>query len=82
MEGTLGTCCKCGKGIKPFARAEKDWLCKKCFYGTLWRAPRQSTPRHNGTRIPTPYEREQQEKWKDDIHEKINRGNALKLKTK
>ena len=72
MEGPLGTCCKCGKEIKPFPRAENGWLCKKCFYKTKWRGNQQAETRHNGTRIPTPFEREQQEEWKDEIHEKID----------
>ncbi|MFH0887726.1 MAG: hypothetical protein V1871_00770 [Planctomycetota bacterium] len=80
MERPLGTCCKCGEEIGPYARAGKDWLCKECFYKTLWRGEWQPTPRRNGTRIPTPYERAQQDKWKDAIHNKIDMENNVHRK--
>ena len=73
MINSLGTCCKCGEEIGPYDRAEEDMLCKQCFYETLWRGARHSATRHNGTRIPTPYERQQCERWKDRIHAKIDR---------
>ena len=76
MLDELGKCCKCGEEIGPPFDRETDFLCKQCYDETRSRGGYRPNPSMNNEPIRTAEEREQEEKWKDGIIDRIDRKNA------
>ena len=81
MQNEYGKCCKCGEEIGPPFDRENDWLCKQC-YDESHRGRRRPNPRMGNQRIPTHDERQQWNKWQDEIDERLDRENSNHKDTK
>ncbi|MFH0888531.1 MAG: hypothetical protein V1871_04915 [Planctomycetota bacterium] len=82
MVSEFGKCCKCGEEIGPYDRNNEDWLCKQCYDKTRPRGGFRYNPRLNEEPIQTSGEREQNDKWQDEIIDRIDKENSNHKDTK